>query len=259
MERQLYRDCTYEQAVRDEMEVIQLKYDGWWSRIHIKDGVIKFHSRTGRVFKEEPTNDFELDCVLVGEHMFGTQWAQHPDRIGSTFLFDVWKVGIHDLSNTPYTERWSVLRSILQRLPSKFHVIANYPMSSYHDLWALCDSEDGFEGLVYRKKRAIVPVCIFRQKVTFTEDLIAIDFLQGEGKYSEVLGAIQGATSTGVLVKVGGGFNDEDRQLIWGEQDFYRGKVFEVEARKKFESGSLRSPNFVRWRSDLISPSNPTG
>jgi ATP-dependent DNA ligase len=65
-----------------------------------------------------------------------------------------------------------------------------------------------------------------------------------------MLGAIRAHTSSGVIIDVGGGFTDTQRREIWDNQDLYLGKPFEVEARARFESGSLRHPNFVRWRFD---------
>ena len=49
---------------------------------------------------------------------------------------------------------------------------------------------------------------------------------------------------------VGGGFDDQQRAEIWNNQPLYLGKWFEIEARAKFESGSYRHPNFIRWRND---------
>lgn len=248
MERQVYKDISHDDACKLGLEVIQLKYDGWWTFLEIKNGTMSFYSRTRRLFKSEPIADPTLDCCLVGEHMQGTQWSQSPDRLGKTFLFDAWRVNGQDLSLVPYADRYRILKAVHARLPSTFQLVQNYPMTSFPDLWALCDEGGGFEGLVYRMRRSVVPVCIFRNKRTFTTDLIVTDFLPGEGKYEGVLGAIRGTTPDGVTVDVGGGFEDEDRRMIWGERDFYMGKKFEVEYRKKFESGSLRHPNFKRWR-----------
>jgi hypothetical protein len=251
MERQLYKDATLADAQAKGFDTIQLKYDGWWSCITIKNSTINYQSSAGRIFKSDLIAE-PLDCTLVGEHMHGTQWSQDVSRLGKTFVFDIWKYGEYDLANVPYRNRMQILKTIMPRLPASYEIVKSYPLTSYNDLWNLCDGETGFEGLVYRKMLDPVPSLILRQKRTITVDLKAVRFSEGRGRLEGTLGAITGVTPEGVEVDVGGGFTDEQRDDVWTFRNHYLGRIFEVEAKKKFESGSLRHPNFVRWRDDKL-------
>ncbi len=103
---------------------------------------------------------------------------------------------------------------------------------------------------MFRKRLGTIEEPILRQKKMVTEDLTCIGFREGQGKYRSTLGALIGFTKEGVEVDVGGGLSDDERAQIWFNQNLYLGRVFEAEARAKFASGSLRHPNFIRWRDD---------
>lgn len=247
-------DCSYEMAVKHKCDTIQLKMDGWWSRTHLSAGTARVFSRTQReilTYPYDPTAVPEL--LLVGEYMHGTQWAQHPSRKGRFVLFDCWFHNEYgDLTGFAYRDRYALLASLHRSgvLPERMDIIKNYPIQAFDELWRTEVVEGGHEGVVYRRRTDAVGAAIYRQKHVFTVDLFATGFVEGEGKHSGRLGAIVGRGETEVLV--GGGFSDEQRAEIWTNQSSYLGKVFEVRANKEFESGSLRHPQFVRWRGDKV-------
>jgi len=262
LDRQLYRDIEYdpskgfepcyEQAKQLGCDCVQLKYDGWWSRIETLNGWRRFYSRTKRDFKSTHLLDTTETSTMVGEHMQGTQWSQNPGRIGRTFLFDLWRYNTHDLTGLDYRSRYGVLKAIAITLPDTFSCVANYPISQAPLLWqSHVDSNGEFEGLIFRKSTDPVAAVVYRCKKLVTADLQAISFYEGQGKHQGRLGGITGRTETDVRVDVGGGFNDTQREEIWANQDKYLNRWFEIEARAKFESGSFRHPNFIRWRPDL--------
>lgn len=250
IDRQNYKDTTIQGARSCSCDLVQLKYDGWWTRIEIADGVAKFYSRTSRLFKELLLPHGNLQCTLIGEHMQGTQWAQEPGRIGQTFLFDCWSWGDTPMETVPYRDRYRVLRLTPSYLPSTFSVVTCYRIEQADDLWNNYVETSQFEGLVFRRASDDLSATVYRQKRTITEDLICDGFIEGMGKFAGMLGAIRAHTRDGVIIDVGGGFTDAQRREIWDNQDLYLNKPFEVEARARFESGSLRHPNFIRWRND---------
>jgi ATP-dependent DNA ligase len=252
LDRQDYKDSTRAEALAQGCDVCQLKYDGWWTRIEIKNGFVDFYSRTGRKFKSFCFADVELECILVGETMQGTQWSQDPTRVGRTFLFDIWKYDGVMLYGQEYVLRYRFLKLVMSRLPDSFSLVDNYPMSQADELWTGLVQTGAYEGLVYRRRKDFVDVTLLREKNVITRDLKAIGFIEGEGKHAGRLGAIRGETPEGVLVDVGGGFTDQQREEIWYLQDRLLGHYFEVEARAVFDSGSLRHPNFTRWRNDKL-------
>jgi DNA ligase-1 len=76
----------------------------------------------------------------------------------------------------------------------------------------------------------------------------------GKGKHKGRMGAIVcGLYVRRKLVRkisVGGGFTDELREEIWKRCEDYIGRVIEVRGWQVFDSGSLRHPQFVRFRDD---------
>jgi hypothetical protein len=142
----------------------------------------------------------------------------------------------------------------LSYLPDTFEVVVCYRIDQAAELWQNYVINFDFEGLVFRKSQDDITGTVHREKKIITEDLVCDGFIEGMGKYAGTLGAIRAHTQNGVAIDVGGGFTDIDRREIWDNQDLYIGKTFEVEARARFESGSLRHPNFIRWRLDLKNP-----
>lgn len=254
LDRQIYRDTTIPEAIALGCDVVQLKYDGWWSRIETALGWQKFYSRTKREFKSTHILDYETTSTMVGEHMQGTQWSQAPSHIGRTFLFDIWKYNNHDLSVLDYRTRYSLLKVVAANLADTYTVVPNYPISMASELWSSFVEQHGFEGLVFRKSSDPVAAVVYRCKKIVTADLQALNFYEGQGKFKGTLGGINGRTEGDVLVDVGGGFSDDERNSIWEDPGKYLNKWFEIEARAQFTSGSFRHPNFIRWREDKDKP-----
>lgn len=111
----------------------------------------------------------------------------------------------------------------------------------------------GFEGTVlkpydyeYERKRSFDWMKI---KENHTEDWPCVGFYKGTGRNSNRLGGII-INRKGVEVRVGGGFSDEQREEIWKNQMNYFHMTAEGNFQEVTKDGSLRHPNFVRWRPD---------
>lgn len=81
-------------------------------------------------------------------------------------------------------------------------------------------------------------------------ELEVLDFEEGDGKYTGMLGAFicKYKNST---VKVGSGLTDDERIAIWQNKESYRGKLITINYfEESFSDGipSLRFPTFVRFR-----------
>lgn len=250
LDRQDYKDATYEEARDAGYDVLQLKYDGWWARVEIKAGKGDIYSRTSRLVTSITTNP-DVDGTFIGEYMFGTQWSQDPSRQGKIFLFDVWRLGNTHLATYTYRDRYGILRANHALLGVPFELVLNYPILSYDNVWSTQVESGQYEGVVFRRRLAPVDDLILRHKITITEDVQIIDFVEGEGKHTGRLGALCCRTRAGVEVRVGGGLDDKAREDIWANQSAYLGRWCTIEGRARFESGALRHPNFVCWRDDL--------
>lgn len=109
----------------------------------------------------------------------------------------------------------------------------------------------------YEKKKS---VNWLKVKAKETEDLRVVDAFPGDQhtKYENCLGGLI-VSREGVLVRVGGGFTDAERETIWklyqldqqatSEKQLI-GRLIEVEFHEVTPDGSLRHPRFIRFRDD---------
>jgi len=252
LDRQNYKDATYEDAILAKCDTIQLKLDGWWCRAECADGVANLFSRTQRHIGTIPIDPLVLG-TFIGEYMYGTQWSKKFDRYEKLFLFDCWAASGQDTTRFTYQERYRLCRANLPLLGDRFRLVQSYPISSYTQIWQSFVATGEYEGVVFRRRYGTADDTILRQKRRVTKDLQVVGFEAGEGKHSGRLGALVGQSADGIRVSVGGGFNDAERVAIWANKEAYLGRWFECEGYAEFESGSLRHPQFLRWRDDKSS------
>lgn len=99
---------------------------------------------------------------------------------------------------------------------------------------------------------------LLKVKKMNTIDLEIVGYEEGSGRLAGTLGALHVRYKNGNIVKVGSGFSDELRALIWLEPSDYVGKIVEVqyfEETTNADGGiSLRFPVFKDFRSDKLTP-----
>ena len=97
---------------------------------------------------------------------------------------------------------------------------------------------------------------LMKVKKMNTVDLEIVGFEEGSGRLAGTLGAIHVRYKDGNIVKVGSGFSDELRRLIWLEPSDFVGKIVEIqyfEETTNADGGiSLRFPVFKDFRPDKI-------
>jgi DNA ligase-1 len=97
---------------------------------------------------------------------------------------------------------------------------------------------------------------LMKVKKMSTVDLEVVGYEEGSGRLSGTLGAILVRYKDGNTVKVGSGFSDELRALIWTEPSDIIGKIVEVqffEETTNADGGkSLRFPVFKDFRPDKL-------
>lgn len=95
---------------------------------------------------------------------------------------------------------------------------------------------------------------LMKVKKMNTLDLEIVGYEEGSGRLAGTLGAIHVRYKNGNIVKVGSGFSDELRRLIWLEPSDFIGKIVEIqyfEETTNADSGiSLRFPVFKDFRTD---------
>lgn len=99
---------------------------------------------------------------------------------------------------------------------------------------------------------------LMKVKKMNTLDLEVVGYEEGSGRLAGTLGAILVRYKEGNIVKVGSGFSDELRALIWTEPTDIIGKIVEVqyfEETTNADGGiSLRFPVFKDFRPDKLTP-----
>lgn len=237
-----------------------LKYDGIWCRLVIDgvQGTAKYYSRTGqlklnRALTSTESSEFgPFTTILVGEFMFGQEWAMDPKRAGLFFAFDILVHKDVDVSCLTFKARTQLRLRCLPLEDTTFRNLQVFSSTMARRLWADYVCELGYEGLVFINAKGDYETDeLARMKQKFEVDCFVVGYEEGEGKHKGRLGACLVRTSLdSTTFKVGGGYDDALRTEIWNNQKNYIGKCMTVTALKKFASGALRSPNFYRWHQE---------
>ena len=174
-------------------------------------------------------------------------------------IFDVFG-GDEDSEELSYLER----RDILEKHPllfslSKVEVVPTKSISSMDDLWeakeiyeAMSNNVEGVmiknDSLYQHGKRSFDWMKV---KDELSVDFPVVEAYEGTGKYKDMLGGfIAENPDTGARVRIGGGYNDEQRKQYWDNRNDYIGVVAEIKYQYMTPKGSLRHPIFKCWRID---------
>lgn len=231
-------------------DIVQLKYDGWWTRIVFTKEEVQFYSQTNRLYATMSPNTELVGTVLISEAMRGTQWSEHPDRKGKFFLHDIWQYQNASCQDMKYIDRYKLLRRVEPKLLDNFRVVACYPISEAEAVWQRFVMNEGYEGVVFRRTISPVDDVLMRYKREYTLDGIAVGYEMGIGKHEGRLGSIRFKLLNGTEAMVGGGYTDAEREEIVANWPHYLGRWGEFTANAVFESGNMRHARFVRWRED---------
>lgn len=119
-------------------------------------------------------------------------------------------------------------------------------------------SENNYEGLMFNtvngKYVAKRTKDLMKVKEFKTNDLLVLDVFEGSGSFSNTLGGVV-VDYKGYRVKVGTGFNQNQRELYWKDPSRIIGKIIEVQCfsestNSKDDGLSMRFPSFKGVRYD---------
>lgn len=153
-------------------------------------------------------------------------------------------------------QRSHLVQDLLRDFDGPIQAVKGRQVTSEADLMAFYAEAlaAGYEGVMvkdptarYQFKRA---KHWMKLKPEDTEDLPVVGYFEGQGKLDGMLGGIEVRRQNGVLVRVGGGFDDGQRQSLWANRETLVGRVAEVKFQEPTPDGSLRFPVFVCWRTD---------
>lgn len=248
------KDMPLDGARANGFDVIQMKYDGWWVLVHVHHQEADIYSSGGRLLETYPVDTHD-EGYLIGEFMYGTNWAQTFDP-GRVYLHDVLEWGYTDFTNRAYFKRKSLIHGIRASLSDQFRIVKEWHINEIEMCWSMVISQ-GFEGLVYKNSLSTFTPgerAFGRTKRDFTMDYVILGAKEGEGRNEGRLGALEaGLYINGKLThicSVGGGYSDHERRDLWERIDELIGMTFEAQGKGLFPSGALRHSQFIRLRPD---------
>ena len=261
IDRPKFREMRYE-AIRDipeKYDIIQLKMDGIWGCMDIKDGVYKIYSRTGKIKAEGQVDNKELDATILGEYMFGSHWGNKMGWNGTFFAFDCLRYAddsyLHILGNEPLSVRLNYRDELLIKLKLDFVVpLLEYPTVMWQQLWQEFVIEKGYEGLVFKDSSSAYgdKDAWARMKGEVEIEYVCTGFQPAaeDSKYEGLAGAVIGTLIDWDCEVKCGGLNYEMRFDFAKKPEAYIGQVFTAKGNGWYGTGAIRHPKFKRWRKD---------
>lgn len=266
LDRPKYKDIEAEafSSVPEKMDIVQLKYDGWWGQLVLEGKEWKLYSRTGQLKKRGGlSRDWPHHTVVHGEFCYGTQWSKQRDEFYERlFAFDVTEVeGDQGVGLHPWADRQDILQVVLQMLNTESIVRGVVLAKSFERdrssyLWKnhVCAGNE-FEGLVFKDSEAPWGQGFARMKKLVECDYVCMGFEQSESDrhtgwgVASVLGGLVVGGQLKQVCKVSG-LADDQRKAFYDRPADFVGKVFTANGKMLMKSGALRHPNFVMWRPD---------
>ena len=250
------------EAIRDipeKYDIIQLKMDGIWGCMDIKDGVYKIYSRTGKIKAEGQVDNKELDATILGEYMFGSHWGNKMGWNGTFFAFDCLRYAddsyLHILGNEPLSVRLNYRDELIRKLKLDFVVpLLEYPTVMWQQLWQEFVIEKGYEGLVFKDSSSAYgdKDAWARMKGEVEIEYVCTGFQPAaeDSKYEGLAGAVIGTLIDWDCEVKCGGLNYEMRFDFAKKPDAYIGQVFTAKGNGWYGTGAIRHPKFKGWRKD---------
>ena len=288
---QLAQDSTDRPAKMKGIKRLEVKLDGVRVLAVVQGSSVTLYSRNGKVFENFPhvaeaiaanrksigafDGRYVLDGEIVGasfqQLMRQAQRKTDADTTDMVYhVFDI--IPLDSFQEGHYNAQQCKRLDILAGSRARFDetdclrlmdgITVDLDTAEGHDVmnrYAQDAVKNGFEGIMikdlsapYECKRSSFWM---KWKPTITVDLNIVGFEEGTGRNTGRLGAIicEGEDNErNILVNVGTGLSDSNRDEYWTARDQLLGRVIEVEAdavtQNQDGSYSLRFPRFVRFR-----------
>lgn len=238
--------------------IVQLKYDGNWVELQIKNehGIV---ITSGGVERMHFSAEGVPDQDILAEHIYGTNWAKSVPFEGAFIAHNILSLKGEDLRSDPESRRHLILqrsvRELNQLAKLDIQMVHSYEAAQWEELWKHFVLGQNYEGLVFKNWQDNFGHYLkqWRLKKKVTNEYVVMAFNEGKGRLSGTLGALVGGLfKNGILTDVctvGGGFSDALRDEIWANRPQYYLQVFEAVGKAYFpKTGALRHPAFKGWR-----------
>jgi len=288
----------YEDKLIEKMKwpaMVQLKMDGMRFNAIVRDNAVEFRTRNGKEIHLHGNLEQEfiqiangIDCVFDGELVVSYFDGIMDRQTGNGILNKAIKATISDTEAalvkaivwdvipymyfvdsycpTPYKDRFKKFQWGID-FPNKIQLVQSTIVENIEEARAKFEEyyNAGQEGIILKDMSSPWEDKRAKHQIKFKGelecDLKVVGYEEGTGKYVGKLGALVCESDDGIIkVKVGSGFNDEDREKI-KEQDVL-GKVVAVKynarIRSKHQDESLFLPIFLEIREDK-NQADPSG
>ena len=134
--RPLYYDLRAENEIPEwlNFDVVELKYDGIWGRLEIEKGNLQIFSRNDKL-KFECSVSYDGRLTLLGEFMYGSNWAETMGLKGQFFAFDLLREGSKDLKAKPLSHRKERIKKVIIDLPEWINATPYYSVNEWKEIW----------------------------------------------------------------------------------------------------------------------------
>ncbi len=262
-----------------KLVAVEPKLDGVRCIAIVKNGHTVLYSRNGKTLSDNYKTTIIKDLnkaaeegvipkyVIFDGELMGSDFTATVSQIHRKTSVDVSSHFYHIFDWIPYDD-WINQKSTLttqemrEKLEdmnleenSKFLKIVHRDIVPPSDIKKMHDVyvSQGYEGVMIKllneKYKFGRGHNVTKLKDFYDVDLEVISFEEGEGKYSGSLGAII-VKHKDVLVNVGSGFSDDEREQIWKNRTQFRNQIAEIRYQEETPDGSLRFPTFRGWRPD---------
>ena len=263
----------------EKLVAVEPKLDGVRCIAIVKNGHTVLYSRNGKTLSDNYKTTIIKDLnkaaeegvipkyVIFDGELMGSDFTATVSQIHRKTSVDVSSHFYHIFDWVPYDD-WLNQKSTLtcQEMREKLEdmhleenskylklvhrdIVPPSDIKKMHDVYV----SQGYEGVMIKLLNKNYKFGrghnVTKLKDFYDVDLEVVSFEEGEGKYSGLLGAII-VKNKDVLVNVGSGFSDDEREQIWKNRTKFRNQIAEIRYQEETPDGSLRFPTFRGWRPD---------
>lgn len=250
------------------------KLDGYRCLAVVNEGEVSLYSRNGTKYLNFPdvvqslktcfpTGKYVFDGEIMSDDFQAMQKSAFANKRQTTvgdvhyaifgyIPYKEWTTNNFEMSTT---ERIAILNDVSQHFDSRLKLVDQaqvFELSTVYSLQA-CFELVGYEGamvlpdLSYYKGRKTGGLLKFKKMLS--QDCVVTGMYEGNSKYTGMMGGVVVRQENGLECEVGSGWKDEDRQVMWANQELYIGNIIEVKYQELTKDGVMRFPIFMRWRS----------
>lgn len=253
------------------------KLDGYRCLAIVNNGTVTLLSRNGTEYHNFPSIVQSLErCFPTGQHVFDGEimsddfQAMQKTAFSNKSHKSVGDVKYHVFGYIDYNE-WTSQKfkmltkerlALLEAVSSSFDDNLKIVEQLYHEnlehiiITQAFYESNGYEGAMtlpnipyYLGKKSNR---LLKFKSMLSQDCVVTGMYEGkqDTRLEGSMGGIVVRQENDEACECGSGFSDEDRKIMWENQEFYIGNLVEIKYQELTNDGIMRFPIFMRWRND---------